>query len=1460
MDDGACELSGGADGSVAIGGGGSRKTFPMSGPGATLSYYSGGAGGVGLPGSAAWNTALGRHWSHDYAERIVDLGTEVWLITKRATFRKFSNPDLGGVYQDVSPVDERRTLTCLTDTNCSGGWALESLDGAVQTFDNLGRWIRTDDPNGNPTIADYSAGPLTEVQLPDGRKEAFDYHADGKLKSITEHGVNSLVSRKWDYTWDGDDLTRIDRPDLTAVRFEYSAVFGGYMRRQYEVATDSSERVVRAWQYDSNGQVFRTWSGAEDFDDANLAKEKYEFNYGGSDPLRPTSVSVTGPNGGPPTILTIDQSLDKPRLTGRNGTCGSCGLGPKATLTYTDPDDPYQPDSITDGNNTVTVFDYNAFGAIEERVEAMGEPEERTTTWMYLDSDFPNQPTAIEQESVEGSTNLRILTLTYDDFGNVRRRKIEGFEGGLHFDYTTETEHSATGLPNWIDPPGFLTADRTVFANDVPNRNGQLVRTRTDPLVGTTTFDYDDYNRRTEVTDPNSVLTVTAYDDLDRVTSIMRAVGTADETVTVYDYNVFGDLFQITFPEGNVVKYNYDHVGRLTSTERKLDALTQAEERTFFGYDGAGNRTLERQEVWDDNAGVWVTKSEASWFYGGECRLLSTDQGGSLTEFEYDCNGNLEKVWDALHPKTSNPPTTVYGYDVLDRLTSMTQPWGGVGGGDVITTFGYDIQDHLVSVVDAEGNETTYEYSDRDLLTNEVSAAAGETIHTYNEHGELLTSKDARLVTVTRAVNEADQATGVTHPTDTTLDVAYGYNACAFGQGRICSITRNGETINYSYDALGRVKQDGDLAYEYDDNDNLTEIAYPGGVTATYGYDFADRPSSLTVDDGVNPSVQIASSITYEPGGPLKTLSLANGVMETRTFDDRYVLVVLDVAGLADPILPAIDIAYTTDDLGNIDMVTAGRCADRTLTTDYTSVATEQACGVITVDSTASLSTTADVLIEAGQKVVFKTDDGMGNQFSVAPGAKLSVAVTPGINADEFYDYDHQDFQYYLTYGEGPWGELTWEYDQIGNRTKETRVVGVNSTTDVYNYVQNASSQNTAILDSITLGGGGTREFDHGDAGYLVQVDSVGNVMDFTFDEAGRMSAIDRSPMTFSVDSFYDGRSFLSRVEAPDGGDVATTRPTYSSEGLLHCLERQESSTETPEITYYFYLGDRPVAQLLSDGSTITWTYLTTDHLGTPLLATDSSGMIVWQGPLEPFGRDWLAFENPAGQGAVDNGLFLRFPGQWDDGRWKDAASAAGMYYNVHRWYLDGVGAYGRPDPLASPRRAPVEPFASSLELIYGYARMSPLLRVDSLGLRSRVCCRKIPSVPASHCFIQTEQRGKSTTCGLHGGRFSPDEEPGVGRIRRGRGFDDPDESQCGEWNNACEADRCVVRAASDYANPSKYNAVVGPNSNTFAGIVARKCGLTRPERAGWTRGWNRNSPAAPVPGRESIPSPCRLP
>lgn len=98
----------------------------------------------------------------------------------------------------------------------------------------------------------------------------------------------------------------------------------------------------------------------------------------------------------------------------------------------------------------------------------------------------------------------------------------------------------------------------------------------------------------------------------------------------------------------------------------------------------------------------------------------------------------------------------------------------------------------------------------------------------------------------------------------------------------------------------------------------------------------------------------------------------------------------------------------------------------------------------------------------------------------------------------------------------------------------------------------------------------------------------------------------------------------------------------------------------------------------------------------------------------------------------------------------------------------------------------------------------------------------------------------------------------GTGRMFEDNGFDSG--GDCGDWNEDCGVDDCVVATAKGYANPSEYR-LDWPNSNTFAGTVARACGLKPPPIVDTilTPGWN-DAPAPPKKGKPLEPVRCHLP
>jgi RHS repeat-associated protein len=1318
----------GFGGGVPVGGNGpglSGAGFPglgegALGPGARLAYLAGGAGSPGNPGQAAWNAILGRNWSHDYAERIVpDAGVpgRVWLITRSASFRRFTDTNGDGLYESVAPEDEYRALSKL-----AAGWELRDLQGSVQSFDSAGLWVRTEDANGNAKVATYSGGRLVEVSMPDGRSETFGYDPAGKLASITEVGVGGAAERTWSYGWVGDDLVSIARPDGTELGFAYGDPrHPGLMTRSRLVGTDGAERVLGAWEYDGEGNVARAWRGAEDF---ASGVDRYELAY--DNPFEPEQTTVTihrSDTEREVVVYTLSRTAQwvgaKPRVTSISGDCPSCGLGPNAQLFYDDPANPLRPTRTIDGRGHETLFTYDAHGRLVEKVEAAGTAESRATSWTYGDPAFPALPTRIEVPSTAGGAALRTTVFDYDAGGNRTSRKEQGVEAGSFFDLETATTFNPAGQPLVIDPAGHGTEDQTSFTYD-PLRGDLLPLARTEPLVGTTAFEYDAFNRRTAVVDPNGLRTETAYDPLGRVVAVRQVGGTpAEDLVTTHAYNAFGDLLRTTLPRGNVIEYGYDGAGRLVSVERKPDAATPGE-RTLYTLDQLGNRLREELQRWGGTA--WVTASFTDFVYSNRCQVGKVVHAdGTATEYSYDCNGNLEKAWDENHPREGsaggsgesdcdeppctppggpNPPTSVYEYDARDRLIRVRQPWAGAGGGEAVTSYQYDVQDHLVAVTDAEGNMTTYEVGDRDLTTRDVSPVSGTTTFAYDEHGALLSETDARGVTVLRTVDALDRVTFLDSP-DPALDTTYTYDdpAVPFSKGRLTAIARDGATVAYAYDRFGRVLQDGELTYAFDANGNRIAIGYPGGVVARYGHDFADREASLEVQVGSAAPQPIVSAAGYEPFGPLSSLALGNGLAENHGFTPRYLPASVTVPG-------HLDQRYMTDGVGNI------RAIDR------------------------------------------------------AVGPDRFVAT-----------YSYQDPQYFLTEGRGPWGNLAWSYDRIGNRLTEAPPPregdeDVPPPAEIFRYAYElnpagGNSPKLARIEPAPGGEPGSRlDYGYDAAGAQTTVQTLGaecsgrtSFLDPSAER--RLARLHTSDGTGTTELSYDGRGFLarSRLTFSDSTDFVQTEPVYGSAGLLLARRFHQQNTRggsgdtgpptqpvTKHTTSLFYFAGRPVAQLRRfevGGGPDELLFLTTDHLGIPILATDAAGTAAWAGGLDPFGAPFVfprpkppgedeppppeepppgdgdaltacGPEGPQGLTPIEDslGLFLRFPGQWDDPSFHSHGLRSGLYYNVYRWYQPAMGRYTHPDPLGLQGGTIHSP-----NLLYEYASGNPLRQFDPLGL-----------------------------------------------------------------------------------------------------------------------------------------------
>lgn len=284
--------------------------------------------------------------------------------------------------------------------------------------------------------------------------------------------------------------------------------------------------------------------------------------------------------------------------------------------------------------------------------------------------------------------------------------------------------------------------------------------------------------------------------------------------------------------------------------------------------------------------------------------------------------------------------------------------------------------------------------------------------------------------------------------------------------------------------------------------------------------------------------------------------------------------------------------------------------------------------------------------------------------------------------------FTYQDSLYFLTGGTGTWGNWSWTYDKIGNRLSETK----NGALQNYFYVQ----QGVPLQNTPKLATRGAITYAYDPIGNLTSANSL----QLTWDDAKDL----RQLGTQGFNS-YDGRGFLTQLSNNGGADVVTA--TYGSRGqLFHRHDLRGGGAFTSD-AWFFDFGGRPLAsleKLVNSGSPQTLLrFYTTDHLNTPILATDATGAVTWTGGFDPFGGDSFS-------SAQKLRSYHRFPGQWQDNQWYGFSKFADFSYNLHRWYDSATGRYTAPDPLGLD--------GSPLNL-YVYATANPLAFVDPFGLAS---------------------------------------------------------------------------------------------------------------------------------------------
>lgn len=832
-----------------------QTDFAGAGLAVTRSYNSGFDGDVGF--GVGWTSAL--------FARLEIAGTTVLVRAGTGRGEPWT-PDSAGVWHG----DADSVLALAQDAT---GFTLTFPDGTVERYDTAGHLLTRTDAHGLVTAFGYDGlGHLVQVLGPFGHTLALTY--DGAQVAT----VTDPAGAVWRYAYDAQsNLVGVTDPTGATRRYVYD---DPRLPHALTGIVDENGARFATFTYDATGKAASTEHAG--------GVGRFGFVYDSA-----TQTTVTDA-AGTQQVLTFGETLGvKNLLAERNLADG---------LTHTQVFDTQNNlTCVADELGHVTTYTYTATNERASTTEGQGGdctnplalPETRTTTYQYLSAALA-LPTVITRASVAPG-KAAVTTVSYQGTLPVSITQSGFTPDGSPVRRTVTLTYTPQGQVATLDGPRTDVNDVTTFSYDdcaAGSACGQL-KAVTDALGHTTTFDaYDGAGRLTQETDPNGRVTAYAYDARGRLITVTEGAPGATARVTRYAYDAAGELSQTTSPEGRTLAYTYDAAHQLIGV---TDGLGN---RVTYAYDSRGHRT---HDATLDLSGTLAR--EVTRVFDARNHVSRVNGGGHVTALTHDALGNLVGTTDPNgHPATN-------GYDALNRLLTHLDRLGGT------THYAYDVHDRPTAVSAPHGATTAYAYDDLGELLTEQSPDRGTLTYTYDAAGNVASLTDARGVTARLTYDALSRVTAVDYP-GTQDDLAYTYDTCSAGIGRLCAVTGR-FPVTYAYDPFGDVvATTRTLAgrryttrYAYDGDGRLIELTYPTGETVTYTRDAVGRVERVVLTRaGV--ATDVVSAMSYRPDGRLASLTFGNGLVETRAYDLAGRLLTQTLGGLTR--------AYTYDANGNV--------------------------------------------------------------------------------------------------------------------------------------------------------------------------------------------------------------------------------------------------------------------------------------------------------------------------------------------------------------------------------------------------------------------------------------------------------------------------------------------------------------------------------------------------------------
>jgi len=498
-------------------------------------------------------------------------------------------------------------------------------------YDALNRVITMTNPAGDATVYGYDAAS-NRIGMTDANEHTttYQYDALNRVVTTTNH-LNGQTLVRYDAV---GNRTQVIDANSHAITYTYDSLY------RLTQLTDAKNQVT-SWSYDALGNKLSQ-------EDAEEIVTRFEYD-------RLNRLITTTQNyvqGGPAnfetnvkTISTYDGLGRRTALTDGRGKTTQYGYDAlDRVILVTDPLNQPTHSSYDGRGNRIQIVNpkseiVNLSYDGVDRLRLVEDPLGRQTEYRY--NQAGERVAMIDAEGVE-------TRYEYDDLGRLVK-VIENYEDGDYEDENIPDEDVVTQYG--YDPAGNRTVITNTLGYTTTYRYDELNRRieQEDALGHVTEYGYDNVGNRTVITDALSppVVTLFTYDAVNQLTHINYSDSTPDVTFT---YDQVGNRKTMIDGTGTTV-YIYDQLYRLAGV---VDGANQT---VSYGHDEAGNRT--RLTYPDDK--------EVTYIYDDANRLDSVTADWLNGQFGYNYDEANRLTGLAL----PNGVTNVYDYDDAGRLTML---------------------------------------------------------------------------------------------------------------------------------------------------------------------------------------------------------------------------------------------------------------------------------------------------------------------------------------------------------------------------------------------------------------------------------------------------------------------------------------------------------------------------------------------------------------------------------------------------------------------------------------------------------------------------------------------------------------------------------------------------------------------------------------------------------------------